>query len=73
MHKVTSNELLYGKSNCTWASCREGCTIEIFRCHQVRVVYTPKIDYEENIMVDEIEGIEWANLARTEKDVVENI
>ena len=65
--QVTSHELLYGKTNCSWASCREGCTIEIFRCHQIRVTYTPKRNYESNTMVEEIEEIEWANLARTEK------
>ena len=68
---MTSHELLYGKTNCSWSSCREGCTIEIFKCHQIRVTYTPKRNYENNTMVDEIEEIEWAKLARTEKEVRE--
>ena len=25
--------------NCSWSSCREGCTQEIFECHQVHVEY----------------------------------
>ncbi|XP_071449335.1 protein tipE [Hetaerina americana] len=28
-----------GNSNCTWASCREGCTREVYECLQVRVDY----------------------------------
>ena len=24
-----------GKLNCSWSSCREGCTKEIFKCWQV--------------------------------------
>ena len=65
--QVTSYELRYGKTNCSWASCREGCTAEIFKCHQVRVTYTPKRMYENNTIVDEIEENEWAYLTRTEK------
>ena len=66
--KVTRQDLLYGKTNCSWASCREGCTIEIFKCHQIRVNYTPKRKYENGTLVEEIEEVEWANLARTEKE-----
>jgi hypothetical protein len=66
---VTSYELRYGKTNCSWASCREGCTAEIFKCHQVRVTYTPKRMYENNTMVQEIKENEWAYLTRTEKPV----
>jgi len=65
--KVSSYELRYGKTNCSWASCREGCTAEIFKCHQVRVTYTPKRLYQNNTLVEEIEENEWAYLTRTEK------
>jgi len=65
--RVSTYELRYGKTNCSWASCREGCTAEIFKCHQVRVTYTPKRMYENNTLVDEIEENEWAYLTRTEK------
>jgi len=65
--QVTSHELRYGKTNCSWASCREGCTAEIFKCHQVRVTYTPKRGYEDNTMVEQIPENEWAYLTRTEK------
>ncbi|GLG92660.1 Protein tipE [Gryllus bimaculatus] len=36
---TTESETLVGASNCTWSSCREGCTKELFRCTQVRVNY----------------------------------
>jgi len=28
-----------GTKNCTWASCREGCTRELYNCTQIRVDY----------------------------------
>uniref|UniRef100_A0A4Y0BG58 Protein tipE n=1 Tax=Anopheles funestus TaxID=62324 RepID=A0A4Y0BG58_ANOFN len=33
------NEHLYGAKNCSWASCREGCTKDIYECQQIRVNY----------------------------------
>ena len=48
MLQLESYELRYGKSNCSWASCREGCTAEIFKCHQLRVTYTPRIEFLES-------------------------
>ena len=36
---TTSTVFKVGMSNCTWASCREGCTNEIFRCTQISVNY----------------------------------
>lgn len=30
---------LVGASNCSWASCREGCTKDLFECTQIRVNY----------------------------------
>jgi hypothetical protein len=35
-----------GLSNCSWASCREGCTTAALRCHQIRVNYT-KLPFSE--------------------------
>ncbi|XP_047740902.1 protein tipE isoform X2 [Hyalella azteca] len=35
-----SSEYKEGMSNCTWSSCREGCTREIFQCTQIYVKYT---------------------------------
>jgi len=68
--KVTDYNLRYGKSNCTWASCKEGCTAEIFKCHQIRVTYTPKIPYKEEKSVDDFVESDWAYLTRMEKETV---
>lgn len=35
-----------GLSNCSWSSCREGCTNAPLRCHQIFVNYT-KLPFEE--------------------------
>ena len=38
-----------GASNCSWTSCREGCTKEIYDCTQIRVNYKlPKNLTEDN-------------------------
>lgn len=34
---------LHGAKNCSWASCREGCTKDIYQCTQIRVNY--KLNY----------------------------
>jgi len=65
--RLESYELRYGKSNCSWASCREGCTAEIFKCHQLRVTYTPKIEFLESEEIVNIDTKSWAHLTRTEK------
>ena len=62
-----SYELRYGKSNCRWASCREGCTAQIYKCHQIRVTYTPRKLYRNNTSVEDIADNEWAYLTRREK------
>jgi len=80
--KVMSYSLRYGRSNCSWASCREGCTAQIYKCHQIRVTYTPRRGYNNNTMLEEIQESEWAYLTRTERhpdhdegggDVVEKV
>ncbi|KAF2879181.1 hypothetical protein ILUMI_26981 [Ignelater luminosus] len=46
---VTVNtERRRGTNNCTWSSCREGCTREIYNCTQIRVNYkriTPETNF----------------------------
>ncbi|XP_068149946.1 protein tipE [Drosophila tropicalis] len=32
-------EIYFGAKNCSWASCREGCTKDIYTCTQIRVNY----------------------------------
>ncbi|CAH0596189.1 unnamed protein product [Chrysodeixis includens] len=36
---TTGVKHLVGASNCSWASCREGCTKDLFECTQIRVNY----------------------------------
>ena len=31
---------LIGISNCTWSSCRHGCTAEVYKCWQVEVNFS---------------------------------
>lgn len=46
---VTSRtERRQGVSNCSWSSCREGCTKEIYDCTQIRVNYTKNGDVNAN-------------------------
>ncbi|KAM8710781.1 hypothetical protein ACLKA7_017416 [Drosophila subpalustris] len=32
-------EIFFGAKNCSWSSCREGCTKDIYTCTQIRVNY----------------------------------
>ena len=34
-------EDLVGLFNCTWSSCREGCTSDVYRCTHIYVTYKP--------------------------------
>jgi hypothetical protein len=38
LNKYNTHCSLVGKHNCTWSSCSEGCTKEIFTCWQVSSV-----------------------------------
>jgi len=39
MCQTVYNQYLQGLSNCTWTSCREGCTADIYSCYHIIVVY----------------------------------
>nr|XP_046491010.1 protein tipE isoform X1 [Neodiprion pinetum]XP_046491011.1 protein tipE isoform X1 [Neodiprion pinetum] len=43
---ATDHVYAEGLRNCSWASCREGCTSAALRCHQIRVNYS-RVPYEE--------------------------
>lgn len=57
-----------GASNCSWTSCREGCTKEVYECTQIRVNYKvfDVIDDENDTMSygddDDDEGNDNANV-----------
>ena len=38
--RVSSVTTGYGKSNCKWSSCKEGCTADMYVCYQVRIQYS---------------------------------
>ncbi|XP_070169082.1 tipE homolog 1 isoform X2 [Polyergus mexicanus] len=38
---TSRREELVGLFNCTWSSCREGCTSDVYRCTHIYVTYTP--------------------------------
>lgn len=47
--QTVDTETRQGVSNCTWSSCREGCTKEVYECTQIRVNYKilPEVEREE--------------------------
>lgn len=57
--ETVDSEWKKGASNCTWSSCREGCTKEVYDCTQIRVNYKlgspPEV---EEAVVEEESGTE---------------
>ncbi|KAJ8877887.1 hypothetical protein PR048_022346 [Dryococelus australis] len=47
-------ETRHGVSNCTWSSCREGCTKEVYECTQIRVNYKVPRPVDEDEVVEEL-------------------
>lgn len=37
--RIVSVSYILGASRCSWSSCREGCTRDIYECHQMYVQY----------------------------------
>ena len=48
-----------GASNCSWTSCREGCTKELYDCTQIRVNYKLPVNATDEIA--ETNGMEGTN------------
>jgi len=67
--KVTGYTLRYGRTNCSWASCREGCTASIYKCHQIRVSYTPDEEFKDTALISSLPKNSWQDLTRIEKPV----
>ncbi|XP_042215880.1 protein tipE-like, partial [Homarus americanus] len=57
------SEFLFGVSNCSWSSCREGCTKDVFQCSHIFVNYKKDLTGEfTNVNytdVDRIDTMEW--------------
>ncbi|XP_065340601.1 protein tipE [Cloeon dipterum] len=45
-------EYLAGIGNCSWSSCREGCTSDLYRCTHVSVFYTPNQNHSDQLRVE---------------------
>ncbi|XP_039288651.1 protein tipE [Nilaparvata lugens] len=45
---TVSTVSMRGVSNCSWTSCREGCTKEVYECTQIRVNYRLLKDEDED-------------------------
>ncbi|XP_042855400.1 protein tipE-like, partial [Penaeus japonicus] len=57
------SEFFFGLSNCSWSSCREGCTRDIFQCSHIYVNYKKDTKGEfKNVNftdVDRLDDIKW--------------
>lgn len=57
--RVILSRAILGLSNCSWSSCREGCTRDIFSCHHILVEYTYlQEDYKQMNRERELEGLD---------------
>uniref|UniRef100_A0A8D9AIN1 Protein tipE n=1 Tax=Cacopsylla melanoneura TaxID=428564 RepID=A0A8D9AIN1_9HEMI len=45
---LSRHDVGLGISNCNWASCREGCTAQMIKCHQITVHYSRMFFKEYN-------------------------
>ena len=44
--RVQSAEVFIGLKACSWSSCREGCTRDLFKCFQIKVDYYDELGVE---------------------------
>ncbi|XP_071514494.1 protein tipE-like [Panulirus ornatus] len=46
--KTIQSDHLYGTVNCSWSSCKHGCTTDIYECDQIYINYmdVPFVEYE---------------------------
>lgn len=54
------SEFLSGLSNCSWSSCREGCTTDIFRCSHIFINY-------KNDTKGEFAGVNFTNVEKIDR------
>lgn len=57
---TVETEHFKGASNCSWTSCREGCTKEVYECTQIRVnykVFKPSNSSNETVDSNIVDGI----------------
>lgn len=63
---TVNNERRQGASNCSWTSCREGCTKEIYDCTQIRVNYR-RLPTDENVTLTTLSTPTTASSGRRER------
>ncbi|KAE8745858.1 hypothetical protein FOCC_FOCC007377 [Frankliniella occidentalis] len=56
---ATDHVYTEGLTNCSWASCREGCTTATPRCHQIRVNYS-HVPYHTWALTQDRASLQWA-------------
>ncbi|KAK6641317.1 hypothetical protein RUM44_013026 [Polyplax serrata] len=56
--KIVGHVYSEGLRNCTWASCREGCTTAVLKCHQITVSYS-KVPYKNFDVTTDQKSIVW--------------
>ncbi|EEB17757.1 conserved hypothetical protein [Pediculus humanus corporis] len=56
--KVIEHVYSEGLRNCTWASCREGCTTAVLKCHQITVSYS-KNSYNDFLKDQDLTSMNW--------------
>ena len=63
---VVNHSMDVGDRNCSWSSCREGCTRELYKCFQVIVRYAPNAsisaDYRGGSDTQERTGVLFINV-----------
>ena len=63
---VVNHSMDAGAKNCSWSSCREGCTRELYKCFQVFVRYAPNdsgsVDYGGVYDAQERSGVLFVNV-----------
>lgn len=73
---TVETEHFKGASNCSWTSCREGCTKEVYECTQIRVnykIWKPSNSSNETVdsnMLDEISVLTPKDKSRVERGII---
>lgn len=71
---TVKTQRLLGASNCSWTSCREGCTKDIYDCTQIFVTYkviSNESYYNSSLLAASMPTIE-TPYVRTEKSLLQN-
>ncbi|XP_066592321.1 protein tipE-like [Prorops nasuta] len=54
---TSRREELSGLFNCTWSSCREGCTSDVYKCTHIYVTYSPYSNATRNNITNDSENL----------------